>query len=114
MKKIKIISTIIIILITILSVFSYFYGDILDWEVTLLILARYTFMLISFSAGSCIIYHFFKVFFEKHKYRKLICYSLTAIVIALCLTWYILDHRQPRVVYMKEDVLYIKPATNVK
>lgn len=114
LKRIKIGFIIVMVIILLIAVYGYFSYDVSNWQTVLSIIGRYGMMLISLSGGGVITYHFFKVFFEKHKRRKLICYSLTTLALIIGITIYTLVNRPTKVVRMKEDVLYIRPKSEVQ
>ena len=103
---------ILLILIAFISILGTFYnGDLPNWHTVLGIIGRYGLVSLSLTGGGIITYHFFRAFFDKHKKRKLICYSLTAISLVIGITIYTLVNRPTNVVHMKEDVLYIRPKS---
>jgi predicted Na+-dependent transporter len=112
LKNAKILFIIFLMIILIISIWGYF--DISDFQNLLDILGRYILMIISLTGGGIITYHFFKAIFDKHKKRKLICCSLTVIAMIIGISIYILTHRPTKVVYMKEDVLYILPKSQIQ
>ena len=69
LKRVKIGFVIIVIISIIISIYGYFSYNVSDLQVVLEIIGRYGIMLISLSGGGVITYHFFRVFFEKHKKR---------------------------------------------
>ena len=68
-------------------------------------IARYSAIMFVVSSVTIIFYHFIYIFCKK----KWLKYLITAIILTLCLFWYIESKRGPKIVRMKEDVLYIKP-----
>ena len=109
MKTAKITVWIILLILTLFSVYSYFDIELTGFHTTLRIIGKYCLMAISFSAVGIIFYSFYQAIFAKHKKRKLICWGLTILTVSICITWYVWDHSPSKVVRMKEDVLYILP-----
>ena len=46
--------------------------------------------------------------------KKSIRIALVGILMAISITAYVLNHRTPRVVHMKENTLYISPPSDIK
>lgn len=68
--------------------------------------------LVGLSAVStvCMVYYFVKIFVKKRVY---VC-CIVALLTALCLFWYFSTRYKPSVIYMQEDVLYIKPSDDIE
>ena len=69
------------------------------------IIGRYFAIMFVVSSVTIIFYHFICIFCKK----KWLKYLITAIILSLCLFWYIESKKEPKIVRMKEDILYIKP-----
>ena len=63
---------------------------------------------LSFCGVALIMYYFVSVFVKRKVFRIL----FTALMISICVFAYILNHRKPSVVIMREDVLYVAPNKN--
>ena len=101
MKRAKICVWLILAVLLIVSVVrSLTFGM---FKVDLLI--HWTFRIISFSACICIFWAVAGIFSKKTKTKVI---SVIAMVL-FCVSVYAITHYQPKVVQMKEDVLYIKP-----
>ena len=110
LKNAKILFITLLILILSISIYGYF--NVSDWHTTLRIIGRYALVLLSLIGGGIITYSFFNAIFDKHKKKISICCSLTATSMVIGITIYLLMHQSSKVVYMKEDVLYIHPSTH--
>jgi len=77
-----------------------------ELSVTLQSVIRWIFITISFSAVVCLFWSFAGVFTQK-KWFKI---TLVGIMIFVSVGAYVLNNGRSKVVYQKEDVLYIKPA----
>lgn len=110
----------------------------IDTQITIKVYARYLAMALSIIGVTCILYSLTGVLFQEKpkykleyfwewkndkkikvskkvpikdetlKYKITIRCFITAILVSLCIFWY-LESRKPKVIRMKEDVLYIKP-----
>jgi hypothetical protein len=109
MKRAQTIIWVILALLTLFTAVNALTGGIVYR-----IILRWALVGISLTAGSCIVYHFVRVFYEKHPKRKMICGAITVIVVMICFGIYYLDHRPPKVVQMREDTLYISPKNDIK
>jgi len=77
----------------------------IDFRIIIEIIGRYFAIIFVVSSVTIIFYHFICIFCKK----KWLKYLITAIILSLCLFWYIESKKEPKIVRMKEDVLYIKP-----
>ena len=77
------------------------------------IFVRWGAAFISFSAVACIFYALLGVFPAMNKKKKIIKYILTACMIVLCILVYY-EFNKPKIVRMKEDVMYILPKSKIE
>ena len=77
----------------------------LDLTQDIRIIARWFLVLLSCSAVVCMFWSFSGCFSKKKWYRI----TLVGILMFISIGAYVLNHRQPSVVRMEEDVLYVKP-----
>jgi hypothetical protein len=106
MKWIKWICVLIFVVIIIVCTYStYILG----------ILMKHGIALLSFLGISLIIYFFFSdAIFQKCKTcKKLKCIACSIIVAALCVFIYQKIHEPPKVIQMKEDVIYVHPKSPI-
>lgn len=68
---------------------------------------------ISLIAVNIILYNFLLVFITKNKRKKLICGIITIFIVILSFFLYI-KNNEPHMIQMQEDILYIKPKSNLK
>ena len=76
-----------------------------DFALILRIVIRWFLVLLSCSAVACMFWAFAGAFVKKKSIRI----ALVGILIFISITAYVLNHRHPEVVRMREDTLYIKP-----
>lgn len=54
-------------------------------------------------------FYYFVCCFVKKKWQRI---ALVGVLIAVSIAAYVINHRPPKVVQMKEDVLYVRPKTD--
>ncbi len=75
--------------------------------ITIRIIVRWLLVAISLS-GVVFMFWYFACAFTRKRWCRI---TFVGILIAISITAYVLNHRTPKVHYMKEDVLYIKPSS---
>jgi len=69
---------------------------------------KYTLVIgISICIG-CIIYSFLSIFLKNKKLK----YLIIILFLGGCLFWYYIEQKPSNIIYMQEDVLYIRPNNN--
>ena len=79
-----------------------------DFALILRIVIRWFLVALACSAIVCLFWSFAGAFAQKKSVRI----ALVGILMFISIGAYVLNHRTPKVVHMKEDTLYIKPNNN--
>ena len=80
----------------------------IDTLTNIRIVVRWFLVALSVTCVTIVFYQFVSCF-SKKKWCRI---ALVGILLAVSIGAYVLNHRTPKVVYMKEDVLYIKPIND--
>jgi uncharacterized membrane protein len=114
MKTTKVCCWIMIALAIAFTVYG-FYANGSDEYFLIRKLLRKIPLIIALVGVSCMFYYFFSdVIFQRHRNKVIRSLAGTLILIALSAGIYLATHYHPKVVYMKEDVMYVKPIPNIK
>ena len=78
----------------------------MDTIINIRIVIRWFLLALSVTSVTFVFYYFVCCF-SKKKWCRI---ALVGILLAVSIGAYVLNHRTPKVVHMREDVLYIKPS----
>jgi hypothetical protein len=114
MKATKICCWIIIVLAVGFTIYGWVSGGSDEYYVIRRALRKLP-LILSLVGVSCMFYYFFHdVIFQKSKQKCLCSLIGMCILIVLSVGIYFATHNSHGVVYMKEDVMYVKPISNTK